>query len=85
MSKGSIFSDLNNLEVVTITSGKYKDAFGFMEDEVIGALKEFGLSDKLDKVEYWYDGFRFGSRKEGIIFQVYVMHKFQNRPLEGVF
>ena len=42
--KESIFSDLNNLEVVTTTSGKYADCFGFTEDEVFTALKEFGLS-----------------------------------------
>lgn len=64
VSKESIFSDLNNLEVVTTTSEKYEDAFGFTEDEVIKALEEFGLSDKLDKVKYWYDGFCFGSRKD---------------------
>lgn len=64
VSKESIFSDLNNLEVVTTTSEKYADAFGFTEEEVASALKEFGLSDSLNKVKYWYDGFCFGSRKD---------------------
>lgn len=64
VSKESIFSDLNNLEVVTTTSEKYADAFGFMENEVIRALEEFGFLANLNKVKYWYDGFCFGSRKD---------------------
>ena len=46
VSKESIFSDLNNLEVVTTTSEKYADCFGFREDEVFAALDEYGLSSK---------------------------------------
>lgn len=64
VSKESIFSDINNLEVVTATSEKYASAFGFTEEEVIKALEEFGLSENFDKVKYWYDGFRYGSRKD---------------------
>lgn len=60
ISKESIFSDLNNLEVVTTTSSKYADAFGFTEKEVFAALDEFGLSDMADEVKSWYDGFTFG-------------------------
>ncbi len=45
VSKESVFSDLNNLEVVTTTSQKYKDCFGFTQDEVSAALDEFGLSE----------------------------------------
>ena len=61
VSKESIFSDLNNLEVVTTTSDKYADAFGFTEKEVFAALEEFGISEKKQKVKEWYDGFTFGS------------------------
>ncbi len=61
VSKESVFSDLNNLEVVTTTSGKYADVFGFTEEEVFKALEEFGLSDKKMNVKIWYDGFSFGS------------------------
>ncbi len=64
ISKESIFSDLNNLEVITTTSKKYETAFGFTEDEVLAALSEFGLSDKMDEVRYWYDGFVFGNHKD---------------------
>ena len=61
VSKESIFSDLNNLVVVTTTSGKYADCFGFTEEEVFHALDEQGFTekDKLD-VKRWYDGFTFG-------------------------
>lgn len=61
VSKESIFSDLNNLEIVTTTSEKYADAFGFTEEEVFEALKEFGLSDKKMNIKTWYDGFTFGN------------------------
>ncbi len=64
VSKESIFSDLNNLEVVTTTSGKYESCFGFTEEEVWQALKEYGLYDKRQKVKDWYDGFTFGRRPD---------------------
>ena len=64
VSKESIFSDLNNLEVVTTTSDKYAAAFGFTEEEVFAALEECGLSDKREDVKKWYDGFTFGSVKD---------------------
>lgn len=64
VSKESIFSDLNNLEVVTTTSEKYADVFGFTEEEVFCALEEYGLSEKQDEVRRWYDGFTFGDRTD---------------------
>ncbi|MFQ9112871.1 MAG: AAA family ATPase [Butyribacter sp.] len=64
MSKESIFSDLNNLEVVTTLTPKYETAFGFTEEEVFRALDEQGLSDKKNDVKIWYDGFRFGSKND---------------------
>jgi len=63
VSKESIFSDLNHLEVVTTTANKYTDCFGFTEEEVFAAMDEFGLTDK-DMVKEWYDGFVFGNRGE---------------------
>ena len=60
VSKESIFSDLNNLKVITSTSDEYADAFGFTEEEVFAAMDEQGLPAK-DKVKKWYDGFTFGS------------------------
>ena len=58
VSRESIFSDLNNLEVVTTTSGK------FAEEEVFAALDEFGMSDQKKEVKNWYDGFTFGTRTD---------------------
>ncbi|MCM1539889.1 MAG: ATP-binding protein [Blautia sp.] len=60
VSRESIFSDLNNLEVVATTSEKYADSFGFTEKEVFAALEEYHLSGQKEKVKQWYDGFSFG-------------------------
>ncbi len=64
VSKESIFSDLNHLEVVTTTSDKYATDFGFTEEEVFAALEECGLVNEKEKVKYWYDGFTFGSHTD---------------------
>ena len=64
VSKESIFSDLNNLKVVTTTSDKYATAFGFTETEMFAALDECGLSDQKEKVKQWYDGFIFGKHTD---------------------
>lgn len=64
VSKESIFSDLNNLEVVTTTSDKYAVSFGFTEEEVFSAMEERGLGGEKEKVKRWYDGFIFGSNKD---------------------
>ena len=64
VSKESIFSDLNNLVVVTTTSNQYTTAFGFTEEEVFTALDEQGMSDEKEKVKAWYDGFTFGDKKD---------------------
>jgi len=64
VSKESIFSDLNNLTVVTTTSEKYQDAFGFTQEEVWEALDEYGLWQNREKVKDWYDGFTFGKRTD---------------------
>lgn len=63
-SKESIFSDLNNLEVVTATSDKYATSFGFTEAEVFAALEECGLSGEREQVKHWYDGFIFGEHRD---------------------
>ena len=60
ISKESIFSDLNNLEVVTTTSDKYATVFGFTEKEVFDALDEYGMESEKEIVKKWYDGFTFG-------------------------
>ncbi|MGN0251519.1 MAG: AAA family ATPase [Oliverpabstia sp.] len=64
VSKESIFSDLNNLEVVTTTSDKYAVSFGFTEEEVFETLDEYGISQEKERVKHWYDGFIFGEHKD---------------------
>ena len=64
VSKESIFSDLNNLKVVTTTSEEYASIFGFTEEEVFGALEQFGMEDQKEEVKRWYDGFIFGTQKD---------------------
>ena len=64
VSKESVFSDLNNLMVVTTTSDAYADCFGFTEKEVWAALEEFGRSEEKEEVKNWYDGFTFGKRSD---------------------
>ena len=64
VSKESIFSDLNNLEVVTVSSDKYATAFGFTEEEVFASLDECNLGEEKEGVKQWYDGFVFGNEKD---------------------
>ena len=64
VSKESIFSDLNNLKVVTTTSKEYAASFGFTEEEVFDGLDSFGMGDQKEEVRRWYDGFIFGMRRD---------------------
>lgn len=64
ISKESIFSDLNNLKVVTTTSNEYAEYFGFTEAEVCASLEEYHLSDRLEDIRSWYDGFTFGDMQD---------------------
>lgn len=61
ISKESLFSDLNNLTVVSTTTKKYENCFGFTEEEVFAALDEQGLGSHRQKVKRWYDGYKFGN------------------------
>ncbi len=61
VSKESVFSDLNNLNVVTTTSTEYETCFGFSEEEVFQALEERGMNNQKKLVKSWYDGFVFGN------------------------
>ena len=63
-SKESVFSDLNNLKVVTTTSSEYATSFGFTEEEVFAALDDCGLGEEKEKVKEWYDGFVFGKHRD---------------------
>ncbi|MCM1539733.1 MAG: ATP-binding protein [Blautia sp.] len=80
ISRESIFSDLNNLEVVTTTSEKYAQYFGFTEKEVFTALDETGLGGEKQGVRDWYDGFTFG--KIGDIYNPWSIANFISRSGE---
>ena len=64
ISKESIFSELNHLEVVTAISDKYATSFGFTEEEVFRTLDELKLSEHKEGVKKWYDGFTFGKYED---------------------
>ena len=64
VSKESIFSDLNNLVVITTTSELYAEYFGFTQKEVDDALNEYQWPEQKDIVKEWYDGFTFGNKKD---------------------
>ena len=64
VSKESVFSDLNNLNVITSTSLEYETSFGFTEEEVFTALDNLGMSEQKEIVKSWYDGFVFGNQKD---------------------
>ncbi len=61
VSRESLFSDLNNLNIVTTSGEQYADSFGFTENEVFRALDDYGYGAEKEKVKEWYDGFRFGN------------------------
>ena len=64
VSKESVFSDLNNLSVVTTTSEKYASCFGFTQEEVTEALEEYGMAEAKEAVRQWYNGFTFGTHRD---------------------
>ncbi len=61
VSKESMFSDLNNLRICTMSSEEYSEYFGFTEDEVFESMQEYGYTNK-DEIKYWYDGFKIGNQ-----------------------
>ena len=83
VSKESVFSDLNNPEIVTTTSNKYTTAFGFTEEEVFQALDDYGYGDKKKDVKSWYDGFVFGNQKD--IYNPWSILNFLNKGEIGTY
>ena len=61
ISKESIFTGVNNFACYSVTSKKFSQYFGFTQDEVVGMLDSFGMADKLDLIQKWYDGYIFGN------------------------
>ena len=62
VSKESIFTGLNNLDVNSIVDARFDEQFGFTETEVSQILKDYGFEAKLDSTKEWYDGYRFGNK-----------------------
>jgi len=60
VSKESLFTGLNNLQINSIQSGQFSEYFGFTEGEVKDLTEYFELSDKFSSIKEWYDGYRFG-------------------------
>ena len=60
ISKESIFSDLNNIEVYTLLDNEFGDKFGFNTNEVKSMLKSYQLDNTVDEVNQWYNGYKIG-------------------------
>lgn len=60
ISRESIFTGLNNLDINSIMSKSYGEYFGFTDDEVQRALTEYGMTDKYPELKEWYNGYYFG-------------------------
>lgn len=63
ISRESIFTGLNNLEIYSVTRPEYADMFGFTADEVKEMLVYYGLEDKYEEIKEWYDGYLFGNKE----------------------
>ena len=61
ISKESIFTGLNNFEVLSILNVQYDECFGFTDTEVKKILSDYNLSDHYLQIREWYDGYRFGN------------------------
>ena len=60
ISKESIFTGMNNLEIMSIMSRNYDEYFGFTEEEVQKICRDYGLEHKYELVKEWYNGYVFG-------------------------
>lgn len=63
ISKESIFTGLNNLNIISIRSGEFSEAFGFTETETMQMLADYHLDEKANEVREWYDGYLFGEEE----------------------
>ena len=63
ISKESIFTGLNNLEINSVMGPEYGDAFGFTETEIREMLSYYELERKFSELKYWYDGYLFGKKE----------------------
>lgn len=62
VAKESVFSDMNNLDVSSVTTNSFSDKFGFIESEVEEFLAYYGLERNIGEVKKWYNGYAFGDK-----------------------
>ena len=82
VAKESIFSGLNNVQVHSILSGDFLDAFGFTPGEVRQLCEEAGTPEHFQEIERWYDGYRFGARET--IYNPWSVLCFLDAPEDGL-
>ena len=63
ISRESIFTGLNNLDINSVLEPAFSDSFGFTEEEVMEMLRYYSLSDKYPEIKAWYDGYQFGKKE----------------------
>lgn len=63
ISKESIFTGLNSFTAYSVLNNISSESFGFTELEVKQLLKDYNLSEKMDEVKEWYDGYQFGNKE----------------------
>jgi len=76
VSKESIFSDLNNIEVYTLLNNQFSDKFGFTTNEVTKLLADYNLIEQFEEVNRWYNGYCIGGTT---IFNPWSLLNFSNR------
>ena len=60
ISKESIFTGMNNLEIISILNKSYEEYFGFTNAEITKICKDYDINDKYSEIKEWYDGYVFG-------------------------
>ncbi len=81
VSKESIFSGLNNIDVYSILNNYFENYFGFTEQEVIELLKYFGKYELFEQVKHWYNGYRIGNLTD--IYNPWSVLNFISKPEQG--
>ena len=80
VSKESIFTGLNNLNIISIISDNFGEYFGFTQTEVDEMLKHYGLEDKVNEMRNWYNGYLFG---ETIVYNPWSSIKYLDEFING--
>ena len=81
ISRESIFTGLNNLNIYSIQGVRYAQYFGFTQQETDRILSYYGLEEKREEIRQWYDGYRFGKTE---IYNPWSIVKYMNDTLEDI-